>query len=88
MKGLLLLSSSLLIIGCSKSIDDSLLIDNGGLMYLPNSDNAFTGKAYKNYKNGNTETCNFTNPGADTWHIGIRAYQAFSGLTLTTSYQP
>ncbi|MDP7591197.1 MAG: S8 family serine peptidase [Litorilituus sp.] len=40
------------------------------------------------YKNGNTETCNFTNPGADTWHIGIRAYQAFSGLTLTTSYQP
>ena len=53
MKGLLLLS--LLIIGCSKSIDDSLLIDNSGLMYLPNSDKAFTGKAYRNYKNGNTE---------------------------------
>ncbi len=40
------------------------------------------------YKTGNTEACSFTNPVAGTWHIGIRAYQAFSGLTLTTSYQP
>jgi serine protease len=40
------------------------------------------------YKSGNTEACSFTNPAAGTWNIGIRAYQAFSGLTLTTSYQP
>ena len=45
----------LLIVGCSKPIDDSLLIDKGGLMYLPSSDRAYTGKVYKNYKSGNKE---------------------------------
>ena len=40
------------------------------------------------YDVGNEEVCNFTNPQAGTWHIGIRAYSAFSGVTLNTSYQP
>lgn len=40
------------------------------------------------YKTGNTETCSFTSPTAGTWYIGIRAYSAFSGVTLTTEYQP
>ncbi|WP_082971852.1 S8 family peptidase [Rheinheimera sp. SA_1] len=39
------------------------------------------------YKTGSTESCSFTNPVAATYHIGIRAYSAVSGLTLTTSYQ-
>jgi serine protease len=40
------------------------------------------------YKTGNTENCSFTNPQAGTWNIGIRAYSSFTGLTLSTSYQP
>ena len=40
------------------------------------------------YKNGNEESCSFTNPAAGTWHIGIRAYSTFSGVTLDLSYQP
>lgn len=39
------------------------------------------------YKTGSTESCSFTNPVAATYHIGIRAYTAVSGLKLTTSYQ-
>ena len=34
------------------------------------------------YKSGNNESCSFTNPAAGTWSIGIRAYSAFSGVTL------
>ena len=34
------------------------------------------------YKNGNAETCTFTNPTAGTWKIGLRAYSSFSGVTL------
>ncbi|MCW8092728.1 PPC domain-containing protein [Alteromonas ponticola] len=40
------------------------------------------------FETGNEETCSFNNPQAGTWHIGIRAYSSFSGLTLNTSYQP
>lgn len=40
------------------------------------------------YKNGNTESCAFANPNAGTWYIGIRAYSTFSGVTMTTEYQP
>ena len=40
------------------------------------------------YLNGNEESCSITSPSAGTWEIGIRAYSAFSGLTLTTSYEP
>ncbi|MCW8090817.1 S8 family serine peptidase [Alteromonas sp. ASW11-130] len=39
------------------------------------------------YKNGNNETCTFTNPSAGTWHIGIRAYASYSGVTMDYSYE-
>lgn len=39
------------------------------------------------YKNGNNETCTFTAPSDGTWHIGIRAYSRFSGVTLNYSYE-
>lgn len=39
------------------------------------------------YLNGNNETCTFNNPSSGTWHIGIRAYSAYSGVTLTYSYE-
>ncbi|WP_211264575.1 M4 family metallopeptidase [Gynuella sunshinyii] len=35
----------------------------------------------------NAESCSISNPAADTWYIGIRAYSAFSGVTLNWSYQ-
>lgn len=39
------------------------------------------------YQGGNSESCSFSAPAEDTWYIGIRAYRAFSGLTLDVSYQ-
>lgn len=39
------------------------------------------------YLNGNEETCSFTNPTAGTWYIGVRAYSAYTGVTLSGSYQ-
>lgn len=39
------------------------------------------------YKWGNTEECSFNNPAEDTWYVGIRAYESFSGVTMNWSYQ-
>lgn len=38
------------------------------------------------YTNGNNETCTIAAPSAGTWHVGVRAYSAFSGLTLRGSF--
>jgi serine protease len=38
------------------------------------------------YLNGNNEICTFNNPQAGTWHVGIRAYSAFSGVTFSYQY--
>jgi endonuclease I len=40
------------------------------------------------YLSGNNESCQVGSPAADRWHVQVRAYQAFSGLTLTASYTP
>lgn len=40
------------------------------------------------YKPGNVESCAISNPQAGVWHIGIRAYAAFSGVTLDASAKP
>lgn len=40
------------------------------------------------YRSGNNETCSFTNPAADTWHIGIYGYSAASGVDLNVTYNP
>lgn len=37
------------------------------------------------YKDGNDETCTFTSPQAGTWHIGVRAYSAYSGVSLVVT---
>lgn len=39
------------------------------------------------YKSGNNETCTFTNPAAVRWHIGLRGYSAYSGVTLSLEYE-
>lgn len=38
------------------------------------------------YLDGNSEQCTINNPQAGTWHVGINAYSAFSGLTFSYSY--
>lgn len=38
------------------------------------------------YLNGNAEQCTITNPQAGTWHVGIKAYTSFSGVTMSYSY--
>lgn len=37
------------------------------------------------YKDGNDETCSFRAPQAGTWHIGVRGYAAFDGVSLTVT---
>lgn len=38
------------------------------------------------YLTGNNEVCTFNNPQAGTWHVGIRAYSTFSGVTFSYQY--
>lgn len=38
------------------------------------------------YLGGNAETCSFANPQAGTWHVAVRAYTSFGGLSLTPSF--
>jgi serine protease len=38
------------------------------------------------YANGNTETCNITTAQAGTYHVRLKAYSSFSGVSLTGSY--
>lgn len=40
------------------------------------------------FQTGNNETCTINNPAAGTWHVGVRAYSTFSGVTLNMAYQP
>jgi endonuclease I len=39
------------------------------------------------YASGNSETCSFTIPQAGTWHVMIRAYTSFSGVSLLPSFE-
>jgi serine protease len=38
------------------------------------------------YLSGNNETCTISAPAAGTWHVRVKAYSTFSGLTLTAQY--
>ncbi|TYT23156.1 S8 family serine peptidase [Luteimonas viscosa] len=38
------------------------------------------------YRNGNSESCSFASPQAGTYHVMLRGYSAYSGVTLTGSY--
>lgn len=38
------------------------------------------------YRNGNTESCTFATPQSGTYHVMVRGYSAFSGITLRGSY--
>ena len=38
------------------------------------------------YKAGNAETCTFSSPVAGTYYVNVRAYSAYSGVTLKGTY--
>ena len=38
------------------------------------------------YKTGNAETCTFATPSAGTYYVNVKAYSAFSGLSLVGDY--
>ncbi len=38
------------------------------------------------YNNGNAETCTFATPTAGTYHVRLKAYSSFSGVSLVGSY--
>jgi subtilase family serine protease len=39
------------------------------------------------YLTGDNETCTFNSPAAGTYYVGVRAYQTYSGVTLTGTIQ-
>jgi hypothetical protein len=45
-----------------------------------------TGFDCRPYTSGNAETCSMPSPAAGTWHVGLNAYQAFSGVRLVATY--
>jgi len=40
------------------------------------------------YTSGNTETCTFNAPTAGTYYVGVRAYSAYSGVSLKATISP
>jgi broad specificity phosphatase PhoE len=47
-----------------------------------------TDAACRPYKPGNAETCVMANAQAGVWHIGIKAYAGFTGLTMDATATP
>jgi vibriolysin len=48
-----------------------------------------TGKLYdcRSRTNGNSESCTIATPATGTWHVGIKAKQAATGVTMNWSYE-
>ena len=40
------------------------------------------------YRNGNSENCNFANPGTGTYYVMLRAYSSYSNVSLVADYTP
>jgi len=40
------------------------------------------------YTGGNAETCSFATPSTGTYHVRLKAYAAYSGVSITGSYTP
>jgi len=52
---ILFITSLLLIVGCSKPVEGSTLINKDGLMYTPDSDKPYTGEVFTNNSTGEKE---------------------------------
>ena len=53
---LLIITALMLVVGCSKEpVDETILINKEGVMYLPDSDTPYTGEVFTNYDTGEKE---------------------------------
>lgn len=41
----------------------------------------------RSWRSGNSETCSFSSPSADTYHVMLNAYSTFSGASLVATYE-
>ena len=59
-------------------------------LYIRRGANNPTTSTYdcRSWVGGNTESCSFNSPTADTWKIGIYGYTAASGITLNMVWNP
>ena len=73
---------------CATSLTVETTGPNGDAdLYLRYGQNPTTSNfACRSWSANSNESCTISNPTAGTWHIGIRAYSGFSGLTVTASY--
>jgi phosphohistidine phosphatase SixA len=58
---------------------------DGDLHVLFGSQPTATNYTCRPYKTGNAESCPLANPAAGVWHMGIKAYKAFTGVSLTAA---
>ncbi len=72
-------SSQLKVTIAGGSGDADLYVRNGSAP----TDTVYTCRPYLS---GNNETCTISAPAAGTWHVRVKAYSAFSGVTLTAQY--
>ena len=52
---LLIITALMLVVGCSKPINDEALIDKDGLKYHPDTKELYSGDVFKNYLGGKTQ---------------------------------
>ena len=52
---LLIITAVMLVVGCSKPINDEALIEEDGLKYHPDTKELYSGDVFKNYLGGKTE---------------------------------
>ncbi|MCX2919205.1 S8 family serine peptidase [Stenotrophomonas rhizophila] len=72
-------SSQLKVTIAGGSGDADLYVRNGSAP----TDTVYTCRPYLS---GNNETCTIPSPAAGTWHVRVKAYSTFSGVTLTAQY--
>lgn len=73
---------------CASSLDVSISGGSGDADLYVRQGSQPTQSSYdcRPYRFGNNENCSFNNPASGTWHIGLRAYSAYSNVTLTVNY--
>ena len=61
----LFITSLVLIVGCSKTVDENKLVERSGLKYEVNTDKPFSGKTFITYENGQNKV-------EGSWKSGIK----------------
>ena len=74
---------------CANTLNVTTTGPNGDAdLYLRYGSNPTTSSYNcRSWSSNSNESCTISNPTAGTWHIGIRAYSSFNGLTVTASHE-